>query len=314
MASRELAQWRFFPLYIPKGDGPVGIAVARDGTAYATRFRDGLIYRVSSDGIVAPFQAVGFFPEYLTVSSRGLLYASGYTARTGDALVEVFTLAGKLVQTVHFDPSPSGDSFGYTILAPDSDGNVWLCEAYHVASITPSGLVNEYRAKFVGNYPNGIASIAVSPRRMIWFTIRGNLGTGGYVAKVDPKTRRVTPYRIPFAACLETNGMAFGSDGALYVACFTPGTTALFARITEDGHMTPISYPPGFETIVDDLVEGRDGLVYFGSQNLTLMSYDPRTKTFASHRPPIPAIAGVTRGPDGAIWGNGGYGVDRFIP
>jgi streptogramin lyase len=112
--------------------------------------------------------------------------------------------------------------------------------------------------------------------------------------------------------------MAFGSDRHLYVACFTVGYQTILARVSLHGEVTTIPYPAGFPEVIPNLVDGRDGNVYFSSGDGALVSYDPSRQKFHEYAPPQPPntwIGAVTVGADGRIWaGAEGAGLYAFLP
>jgi streptogramin lyase len=304
--------WTFVPLSLPHRDPYIDdVATGPDGDVYVTSRAQQFIYRViptrlpGIQSTATRIQTPGFNAEFLAMGADGYLYANnGYA-------IEVLMGDGTLVRKI----VAKGDSFGANlVLGPD--GNIWACGGWHVESISPQGKVRKYRVRPKSGSANQYQDLVVGPDRKVWFSdAPGNSQTGGFVANVDPSSGKVRSYSLPRGACDETNGIAFGGDENLYVACFTPGYSPIIAQVGLHGHVKVIPYSSGFATIVNDMVAGLDGKVYFSSADGALAAYDPVLQRFDEFQPPVSWVRGVTVGPDGRIWAVAeGYGLDIYAP
>jgi streptogramin lyase len=113
---------------------------------------------------------------------------------------------------------PSGDhAEGGLVKGPD--GNVWFTEIAHLGKIAMNGAITEFAYPSGGtSRSNFNAGITVGSDARVWFTE----DDVGIVANVDPATDAITEYQAmsPSGLC-GADGIAGGTDGALYFACRT---------------------------------------------------------------------------------------------
>jgi hypothetical protein len=309
-ARGEPGRWRVFKTAQPLGRYS-GLTAGSDNAVWvATQGYSGLI-RVATDGTSRAVPAP-ITPSYVAAGSDGKLYLAQEFNQSNsyDAAVGVMTTSGALEHVYGFKRSPSGDTFYNTNIAAGPDGNVWLAETTHLASISPSGAIREYafpaalrRARMF----NEKSAVSAGPHGKIWLALCCSNSQNTYLAGFDPKTQRFAPVMaIPSSHCVYPAGLAANRTD-MYVGCGY-GLPTFLLRVAPGGALVriPISRSYSSYQESDTVATGPDGRIYVtpGSPT-TLDGYDPLRGVLTEHVPPgvgSSGLTGVTVGPDGNIW------------
>jgi virginiamycin B lyase len=198
-----------------------------------------------------------------------------------------------------FSPSESVEM----ILGPDN--NVWLpTDANGIVKVTPKGSVTRYNLPKGGNASQPTA-LTVGADKNIWFyewfgPCAGGSFTG--IGKIT-KTGRVTYY--PVGQNGNGFGIASGPDKRIWFAdpggC--NGSTARVGAIKTDGSGL-VYYTKGVPPLVDEIINGGDGNLYFGTFTSQIGRITPSGKVTVWNLPsnPVFPVLGMTVGPDHNIW------------
>jgi streptogramin lyase len=180
-------------------------------------------------------------------------------------------------------------------LTAGPDGNVWFTEDTHnfIGRITPGGVVTQYPIPGFNN--GGSVPITVGPDQKIWF------GEGDRIGVLDPSTGSIVDY--PLGGLFRPSSLVVGSDGNLW---FTE--VQQIGRITTTGAVSHFSVPFG---ATPPLVATPTGPLYFSLNGpLASISTTGAVNTSSLAQPGIGIVPARGLGPDGQIWGWGGYNND----
>lgn len=308
-ARGEPGRWRVFKTAQPLGRYS-GLTAGSDNAVWvATQGYSGLI-RVATNGTSRAVPAP-ITPSYLATGSDGKLYLAQEFDQSNsyDAAVGVMTTSGALEHVYGFDPSPSGDTFYNTNIAVGPDGNVWLAETAHLASISPRGMIREYafpaalrRARMF----NEKSAVSAGPHAKIWLAVCCSNAQNTYLVGFDPESRQFAPVMaIPYSHCVYPAGLA-ANRADLYVGCGY-GLPTFLLRVASGGALAkiPLSSYYGSYQESDTVAAGPDGRIYVTPGSPTLDAYDPWRGVLTKYFPPgvgASGLSGVTVGPDGNIW------------
>jgi hypothetical protein len=308
---RNPADWRIIrPHYtgpysdIIVGPGPKIWISSTGANALLSVDLDGTTHRLPMD----------FDASTMTEGPDGRIYM---TQTLPDSEIAAITTGGVLSR-LYLNQSPSNDVFNDTALAPGADGNVWFGETQHLASLSPTGTVTEYRYNY-GEIDNEGVSLFRTPTRL-YYTVCCQLfrsGAPGFVGYFDFQLKQVSELPLTDPACGAMSGVAIGGDGKLYVLCTsTAGTQALLqisgivnAKITKFPFLGPIS------TSVDAMIVGPDGDIWFtpGADG-ALVRFDSVARAFDEYfTPGGNSPLALTVGPDNNIWTISKHSVDVFL-
>jgi virginiamycin B lyase len=211
-----------YRLYRTTGE-TYGIAVLRDGTAFATEPYASRIARIAADGRVTEFPTPTFDagPAAITAGPDGNAWFTE-SAPGGAAAVGRITPAGTItefpVPRLPYLSTTVPADLGPIVAGPDD--RLWFATGLGVGSITTSGEV----ATFALPEPATPAGIAAAADGTLWITESS-------LARID----RVTPAgeQIPLTLPEPADGVsiATGPDGAMY---FTQSTAHTLWRATAD--------------------------------------------------------------------------------
>lgn len=196
---------------------------------------------------------------------------------------------------------PGGSDFPAGITA-GPDGAMWIAEngcyggACGIGRITTTGSITQYGIPT----PNaGPTSITKGPDGALWFT--ENIGQIGRITTEGV----ITEYPVPTPGS-GPNGITAGPDGALW---FTESHTSRIGQITTSGAITEFPVTIANETYLGSIATGSDGALWFtwsgydvaGVARMTTSGSVTAYQAPASYGP-FNLAAGITAGPDGALW------------
>lgn len=295
--------WRTFPLtqslFVP------GIASGPDPALWFTTGNPQGIVRIGMDGARRSVAIPTFLPFALAAGADRRMWISAAIGGSAPELAAA-TTSGQV--TVYPLNSPSGDIYYYTALALGADGNIWLGEMNHLASMSPTGALTEYPYWF-GEKDNSNVALTISPdRRYVWYTVCCDtiFQAGGFIGVMDTSTKFLTEWVIQNTSCRTPAGIALGSDGMVYVPCFNGGFgPGVLARLDPRTNViTTIDFNWPLYTTAVDTVRGPDGNVWMATgANGVLARYDIANGAFDFYYTPdgLSPVAAAA-GPDGNLW------------
>lgn len=304
-ASAAASPFTFFP--VPTCRAPfactiLGIATGSDHNLWFTQALDTIIERFTLSGVVTQHA----LPLPITSTATTAWITAGPDGNLWVSLPDLIG-AHSLVARVntHFGATLfaiPGATYAWGITV-GPDGNLWLTDdaGGHIIRVTTAGAVTEFNAG-PGSDPYQITS---GPDGNLWFTDFNNRRIG-----------RLTPSGhltyFPLAVgLLNPDAITAGPDGALWFTL--DGTNAAVGRITTTGAVTLVSVPQASTyTQMLGIIAGPDGKLYFTLRS-TLNAIGRLTTAGVVSVIPLPAPppptggffagpAGLTVGPDGAIW------------
>lgn len=212
------------------------------------------------------------------------------------SLIGRITTAGTLTQ---FARGVTG-SAAITGFTNGADGDIYFGQQPAIMGrITTAGTV---AALPLGTA--GVISLATGSDGAVWFTENRSVGFNSDIGRIDP-AGNVTQIPLPSSLIVVPDGIAAGTDGALYV---TDAMGPHIVRVTVAGAVSAIPVPATVNP--SDIVSGPDGAMWFlapvtneigrvaiGSHAVTLFSTAP-----------LQNPEKLTAGPDGALWFTYGQG------
>jgi sugar lactone lactonase YvrE len=199
---------------------PGGITVDATGNLYVADTYNGVIRKITSEGVVTTFAGtVGggsddgngaaarfFYPTGITSDTAGNLYVadtSNSTIRKITSAATVTTLAGAALQYGSTDGNGTSARFnGPNGITADAGGNLYIADTYNsiIRKISPAGMVN---------------------------TLAGTAGSGGWADAIGAAARFSGPY-----------GIAADTQGNLYVA---DTANNMIRKITSSGAVSTLA-------------------------------------------------------------------------
>jgi len=247
------------------GAGAMALTLGPDGNIWFTEYFTDKIGKVTPTGTIT---------EYPIPNATG-----------GNAPVDMTNPSG-----------PAGVEASPSSIVAGADGALWFTEesSDSIGRITTGGTITQYPTP--GLQPS---SIARGPDGAIWFTDDSVNNTVDRL-NLDPKGNATfSEFTIPQSFGVPT-GLTTGPDGALW---FAESLSNVVGRITTGGAVT--EFP-----ILGNLVSPQ-GLTFDAAGNLWMDGYGsglarltPQGQTLMVSLRPASDIstAGITTGPDGAIW------------
>lgn len=187
---------------------------------------------------------------------------------------------------IEIRPSPNG-------LVAGADGAIWLSDGLtgHLFRVTTDGDVTEIKTPDVGP-----SSIAVGADHAIWFTDDSFTGSIDRLNADQSVTRFPLPKKYDYASHL-----TLGPDGALWFDLGVMGNA--LGRIGVDGTITTVPVRANVG-MLDRFTFDAAGDVWIAGANANLVRVSPdgSATVVKAGSDDATLLAGLTTGPDGAIW------------
>ncbi len=264
---------------------PLSITTGPDGALWFTENCCLGVGRIATDGTITQYPyASGNVSDFITTGSDGALWFT-----QGFSYIGRMTTSG--VYSQYTIPGPEA-AVGYITTGPD--GAVWFTESGEVDSIvrlTTSGEFTIYPIPTSGAGANGITT---GPDGALWFT-------ESFAGKIGRITTSGAITEYPLPAGTGPSSIVTGPDGALW---FPQELEDSIGRITTSGALS--QYPLTQTTILErcQIAVGPDGDLWFGDAGNVALGRITTSGALTEY--PVPtgngSPAGITSGPDGAIW------------
>lgn len=192
---------------------------------------------------------------------------------------------------------------GPTVVAPGSDGNLWVGAYEDILRISPTGKVTGEYTVPVEAYINDMVT---GPDKNIWYTAEDGYLKNDYIIRLSPVSLEQTVYKLPEQPSFPWT-LASGPDGNLW---YVGNYSEKIGKVTTSGTVTQYPAPSG--NCLDDITAGPDGKLWLTDSSSDVICSLTTSGTFTEYSLPAKSDPdSIIAGPDGKLWFTN-FGTDKI--